>query len=244
MIVLFTDYGIHDPYVGQLKARLAIEAPTQLVVDLLHAAPDFNAHAGAHLLAAFASTFPPGSVFVAVVDPGVGTARQGVVVMADGRWFVAPDNGLTSVLVARHADSKVWRIDWLPETVSSTFHGRDVFAVIAAEIARGEFPTSKLSERESLAVVFDAGDLARVIYIDHFGNAFTGIRAQGLPVTSRAIVNHHEFSHAATFGLCDKGKGFWFSNSIGLLELAVNRGHAASQFGLVLGSAVQVLRPH
>jgi hypothetical protein len=244
MIVLFTDYGIHDPYVGQLKVRLALEAPTQLVVDLLHAAPDFNAHAGAHLLAAFAPTFPSGSVFVAVVDPGVGTARSGVVVMAGGRWFVAPDNGLTSVLAARHADSKVWRIDWLPDTVSSTFHGRDVFAVIAAEIARGEFPASKLAERESLEVAFDAGDLTRVIYIDHFGNAFTGIRAQGLPVTSRVIANHSEFIHAETFGLCAKGTGFWFSNSVGLLELAVNRGHAASQFGLVVGTQVHVQKPH
>lgn len=244
MIVLFTDYGIHDPYVGQLKARLAIEAPAQLVVDLLHAAPDFNAHAGAHLLAAFAPTFPPGSVFLAVVDPGVGTTRQGVVVMAGGHWFVAPDNGLTSVLVARHADSKVWRIDWLPATVSTTFHGRDVFAVIAAEIARGEFPASKLAECETLGVAFDAGDLARVIYIDHFGNAFTGIRAQAVPVTSRVAANHSEFIHAETFALCDKGKGFWFSNSVGLLELAVNRGHAASHFGLGIGTPVHVQKPH
>lgn len=148
------------------------------------------------------------------------------------------------MLVARHADSKVWRIDWLPATVSTTFHGRDVFAVIAAEIARGEFPASKLAECETLGVAFDAGDLARVIYIDHFGNAFTGIRAQAVPVTSRVAANHSEFIHAETFALCDKGKGFWFSNSVGLLELAVNRGHAASHFGLGIGTPVHVQKPH
>ena len=137
MIVLFTDFGTRDPYVGQVKARLAEDAPGQLVVDLLHEAPDFNAHAGAHLLAAFSPGFPPGCTFLAVVDPGVGTPRQAVVVLAGGRWFVGPDNGLLSVVAARHTDTKLWRITWRPEGGSCTFHGRDLFAQIAAEIARG-----------------------------------------------------------------------------------------------------------
>jgi S-adenosyl-L-methionine hydrolase (adenosine-forming) len=98
VIVLFTDFGVRDPYVGQVKARLAEHAPAQQVVDLLHEVPDFNPHAGAHLLAAFASGFPPGSVFLAVVDPGVGTPRDAVVMMAGGRWFVGPDNGLLSIV--------------------------------------------------------------------------------------------------------------------------------------------------
>lgn len=244
MIVLFTDYGIHDPYVGQLKARLAVAAPGQVVVDLLHTAPDFNPHAGAYLLAAFAPTFPAGSVFLAVVDPGVGTARHGVVVAAGGHWFVAPDNGLVSIVAARNADSKIWRIDWWPDDLSATFHGRDLFAMIAADIAQGAFPAEKLSACVTLEVTFDAGDLARVIYIDHFGNAFTGIRAHSLPEQSRVRVNGFEFAHAATFGIRDKGKGFWFKNSVGLLELAVNRGHAASEYKLTVGTTVQVLRPH
>ena len=140
MIVLFTDFGMSDPYVGQIKARMAEFAPAQIVVDLLHEVPVYNAHAGAHLLAAFVSGFQPGSVFLAVVDPGVGTLRQGVVMMAGGRWFVGPDNGLLSLVAARNIDTRLWRITWQHEDLSSTFHGRDVFAVIAAEIARGEFP--------------------------------------------------------------------------------------------------------
>src|SRR3569833_3319181 len=140
VIVLFSDFGTLDPYVGQVKARLAEHAPTQQVGDLLHEAPDFNPHAGAHLLAAFATVFPPGSTFLAVVDPGVGTPRRTAVVLAGGRWFVGPDNGLLSVIAARHADARLWRIIWEPEDVSPTFHGRDLFAPIAAEIARGDFP--------------------------------------------------------------------------------------------------------
>ena len=136
MIVLFTDFGVRDPYVGQVKARLAEFAPAQQVVDLLHEVPDFNPHAGAHLLAAFAPGFPPGSVFLAVVDPGVGTPRDAVVVLAGGRWFVGPDNGLLSIVAARNSDTRLWRITWQPEALSNTFHGRDLFALIAADIAR------------------------------------------------------------------------------------------------------------
>lgn len=243
MIVLFSDFGAHDPYAGQLKARLAAEAPGQLVVDLLHQVPDFNAHAGAHLLAAFAAGFPPGSVFLAVVDPGVGTARAGAVVTAGGHWYVGPDNGLLSVIAGRDVQAKIWRIDWQPNRLSSTFHGRDLFAVIAAEIARGEFPAHKLSAIDQLQVEFDTGDLARVIYIDHYGNVFTGIRAAGVPPSSQVRVRGMELGHGETFGRLGRGQGFWFSNSVGLLELAVNRGSAAADFGLQVGDVVTVLKP-
>lgn len=244
MIVLFTDFGIHDPYVGQVKARLAEHAPGQQVLDLLHQAPDYNAHAGAHLIAAFAPTFPPGSVFMCVVDPGVGTERDGVVVMTGGRWFVGPDNGLLSIVAARNSDTKVWRITWKPQLASATFHGRDIFAVIAALIAKGEFPADKLQEEAGLLVGFDAGDLPRLIYIDHYGNAWTGMRGTALPKSTRIVTRDGEFRHAETFGLVGKGEGFWFVNSVGLLELAINRGNAAEKLGLKVGDTVQVYKPN
>ncbi|HEY9146663.1 MAG TPA: SAM-dependent chlorinase/fluorinase [Thiobacillus sp.] len=240
MIVLFTDFGARDPYVGQVKARLAEHAPGQQVVDLLHEVPDFNPHAGAHLLAAFAPGFPPGSVFLAVVDPGVGTPRDAVVVLAGGRWFVGPDNGLLSVVAARHADTRLWRITWQPEALSATFHGRDLFALIAADIARGEFPADKLVQTDTLHVEFDAGDLPRVIYIDHYGNVWTGVR--GAPKDARVSAADELFKHSESFGFVGKGEGFWFVNSVGLLELAVNRGSAAEAFGLAVGDPVQVQR--
>jgi len=210
------------------------------VVDLLHEVPDFNAHAGAHLLAAFSSGFQPGCVFLAVVDPGVGTPRDGVVVMSGGRWYVGPDNGLMSVVAARNTDTLVWRIMWQPEDLSPTFHGRDVFAVIAAEIARGEFPESKLSKVKKCQVEFDAEDLPRVIYIDHFGNAWAGVR--NVPKDARVMAAGELFKHSESFGFVGKGEGFWFNNSVGLLELAVNRGSAATNFKLKVGDPVQVQR--
>jgi len=240
VIVLFTDFGVRDPYVGQMKARLAEHAPAQLVVDLLHEVPDFNPHAGAHLLAAFAPGFQPGSVFLAVVDPGVGTPRDAVVVLAGGRWFVGPDNGLLSVIAARNADARLWRMTWQPDGLSATFHGRDLFAPIVADIARGEFPNDKLSPIDKLNVEFDAGDLARVIYIDHYGNAWTGVR--GVPQDARVSAAGELFKHSESFGFVGKGEGFWFNNSVGLLELAVNRGSAATDFGLKVGDPVQVWR--
>ncbi len=244
MIVLFTDFGMRDPYVGQVKARIHEVAPTQQVIDLLHEVPDFNAHAGAQLIAAFAPNFPPGTVFVCVVDPGVGTERDGVVVTAGGRWFVGPDNGLLSIAAARNQDSKVWRINWNPETASATFHGRDIFAVIAALIAKGEFPQDKLEEKDELHVAFDAGDLMRVIYIDHYGNAWTGQRASGIPQGTRIVVAGAEFCHADTFGAVEKGEGFWFGNSVGLVELAINRGSAADKLGLKVGDTIQLCKPN
>ncbi|MDT3706765.1 MAG: SAM-dependent chlorinase/fluorinase [Thiobacillus sp.] len=240
MIVLFTDFGMHDPYVGQVKARLAEYAPSQLVIDLLHEVPDFNPHAGAHLLAAFATVFQPGSVFLAVVDPGVGTARSAVVVMAGGRWFVGPDNGLLSIVAARHADTRLWRITWQPETMSATFHGRDVFARVAADIARGEFPAYSVDPIDKLEVEFDSGDLPRVIYIDHYGNAWTGLR--GVARDAHVSAAGRRFKHSDSFGFVGKGEGFWFVNSVGLLELAVNRGSAAAVYGLKVGDPVQVQR--
>lgn len=244
MIVLFTDFGIQDPYVGQVKARLLELAPAQPVVDLLHEAPAYNAHASAHLLAAFAPTFPPGTVFLAVVDPGVGTLRDAVVVLSGGQWYVGPDNGLMSVVTARNRDTKLWHIVWQPDVLSASFHGRDLFAVVAAEIARGAFPTDKLKEVAKLNVEFDANDMARVIYLDHFGNAWTGVRGAQIPNNVRVNVKGENFKHSESFGFVGRGEGFWFVNSVGLVELAVNRGNAAQNLGLAVGDLVQIQHPN
>lgn len=244
MIVLFTDFGTQDPYVGQVKARLLELAPAQPMVDLLHEAPAYNAHASSHLLAAFAPTFPHGTVFLAVVDPGVGTLRDAVVVLSGGQWYVGPDNGLLSVVAARNHDTKLWRIVWQPEILSATFHGRDMFAVVAAEIARGDFPVDKLNVLAKLNVEFDAGDLARVIYLDHFGNAWSGVRGAQVPKNARVKARAESFKHSESFGFVSRGEGFWFVNSVGLVELAVNRGNAAQNFGLQVGDPVQIQLPN
>lgn len=243
MLVLFTDFGWADPYVGQMKAKLVASAPGVPVVDLLHDVAAFNSHAGAHLLAALAPEFPQGSVFVCVVDPGVGTPRDAVVLTAGGRWYVGPDNGLMSVVAQRSNDARWWRIVWRPERLSASFHGRDLFAPVAAALAQDACRPEWLAPVDAPQAVFDAGDLPRIVHVDHYGNALTGIRATNLPLTTRVRAAGREFAHASTYGLADKGAAFWTVNSVGLLELAVNRGSAARDHGLEVGARVELVAP-
>lgn len=240
MIVLFTDFGGDGLYVGQVKAVLARAAPALTVIDLLHHAPRFDITASAHLLAALYRQFAPGSVFFAVVDPGVGGARDAVAVMADGYYFVGPDNGLLAVVAARAETMRVWRIAWRPEKLSNSFHGRDLFAPVAAWIAAGQFPADKLEQIDSLAVQASGEDLARIIYIDHYGNCLTGLRAASFPDASSLSVPSETVCRARTFSEVGPGVAFWYENSLGLVEIAVNRGSAAQCLGLHIGDEVLV----
>lgn len=240
MILLFTDFGAADLYVGQVKAALWAHGGAAVVIDLLHSAPDYGVVPSAHLLAALAQGFPAGSVCLGVVDPGVGSNREGVVVRADGNWYVGPDNGLFSVLAARAASVEVWRIVWRPERLSNSFHGRDLFAPIAARLERGDFPSAQLAGMGAVGVQLDAGDLAEVIYVDHYGNAMSGLRAGDVPRTARLIAAGVEVAYAPVFAAAPQGMPLWYENSLGLVEIAVNRGNAARQVGLDVGATLRV----
>lgn len=235
MIALFTDFGLHGPYVGQVRAVLARHARGIPAIDLMHDAPAFDARAAGHLLVALAADFPAGTVFVAVVDPGVGTERRPVVVEAGGQWFVGPANGLFDVVSARAGTSRWWRITRAPEGRSTTFHGRDLFAPVAAALARGEpVPGQEMEPPQAT----DAGDdLAEVIYVDGFGNAMTGLRAPARPGL-RLRVGDRGLPGGRTFADAPAGEGLWLVNSIGLVEIAVNRGSAAAQLHLRPGTPV------
>jgi S-adenosylmethionine hydrolase len=237
-LLLFTDFGANDLYVGQVEAVLDRLAPGVRVIDLLNAAPAFNVRAAAHLLAALALDQPAGQVVLGVVDPGVGSERGAVVVRADDRWYVGPDNGLFSVIASRAGAVSVWRIAARPAGASASFHGRDVFAPVAAAVATGRFPNADVAPLAELAVRFGGGDLAEVIYLDHFGNAFTGIRARELPPTRRLVAAGREIAYARVFAEAPPGAPFWYRNSSGLVEIAVNRGHAARALGLEVGTPV------
>ena len=114
------------------------------IIDLFADAPAYDPQASAYLLAAYIGEFAPGTVFLCVVDPGVGSDRAPCVVHADGKWFVGPDNGLFELVVRRARDQvRCWRIDWVPSRLSATFHGRDLFAPVAAQLARGEIPAGE-----------------------------------------------------------------------------------------------------
>ena len=237
-IILFSDFGADDLYVGQVEAMLDRHAPGVRVIGLLHEAPRFAVRASAHLLAALAPGLPRGHVFLGVVDPDVGTDRGAVVLRADGRWYVGPDNGLLSVIAARAPSRSVWRITAHPPGVSPSFHGRDIFAPMAAAIATDDFPNENATPAAALAVDFGGDDLAEVIYVDHYGNCFTGIRARGLPETGRLVVGGRELPHARVFAEASPGTAFWYENSSGLVEIAVNRGSASRELGLAVGMPV------
>lgn len=242
-IVLFTDFCAADIYVGQVKSVLNDWAPSVPVIDLLHDAPNFNPRAAAHLLAALAPRQPAGSVFLAVVDPGVGSSRQPLAIEADGRWYVGPDNGLLSVAAARAGLAACHRIAWQPERLSHSFHGRDLFAPVAAGLASGKPPAAWLEPLAGPSVDLGPGELGEVIYVDHYGNAMTGLRGASVTRDSCLQTGAEIISHARVFSDVAVGMAFWHENSVGLVEIAVNCGNAARQFNLRPGSRVSVLTP-
>lgn len=235
MIVLFTDFGAADLYVGQVKSVLHQHAPNAQVVDLLHEAPAFNVKAGAHLLAALAGRIPEGSVTLAVVDPGVGGARQPVAVLADDRWFVGPDNGLVSVVAARAKKAETFAIAWKPESLGASFHGRDLFAPVAGMLARGDRRAAKLEKTAKLEQNFGGDDLAEVIYVDHYGNLVTGLRAGKVPRERNLVINGRNVPYAQVFSEVPQGQVFWYENSIGLVEIAANAASAQQVLGFSPG---------
>lgn len=243
MIHIFTDYGLNGPYVGQLHAVVARVAPGTPAIDLMHDAPARDPFRSAYLLAALATEMRPDSVCLAVVDPGVGGDRPPVIVSVDGKRFVGPGNGLFEILQRRSSRAKAWTIDWRPEKLSASFHGRDLFAPVAAMLARDEWPScSPLAEawREDpdRPGANWPDDLAEAIYIDGFGNVMTGLRAAGLSERARVEAAGKLFSRVRTFGDVAESQGFWYENSLGLVEIAVNAGSAARQYGIEAGTPV------
>ena len=238
-IVLFTDFGAGDLYVGQVKEVLQRLAPGIAVIDLLHDAPAFNVRASAHLLAAMVACFGEDSVFLSVVDPGVGGARSAVVVQADERWYVGPDNGLLSVIGARAAKGDCWRIVWQPEKRSATFHGRDLFAPVAATLAvQGGLPKGWFEHAGALEIEFGGDDLPEIIYVDHYGNAHTGFRASGIPREARLALGEQRLPFARVYSEAAESAAFWYENSQGLVEIAIRCGSAAQLLGLKIGDGV------
>ena len=190
MIVLYTDFGTAGPYTGQVKAVLGRLAPAVDVIDLFADAPAHDVKASAYLLPAFVNEFPAGTIFLCVVDPGVGGPRVPGVLWADGRWYVGPVNGLFELIVRRAVEKpRWWEITWRPERLSATFHGRDLFAPVVARLALGHPPAGIERPVDDIRQPDWPDDLSQVIYIDGFGNAMTGLRASGVSAKARIVVN-------------------------------------------------------
>ena len=157
-----------------------------------------------------------GTVFLCVVDPGVGGTRPSVIVEADGRWYVGPGNGLFELIQRRAAETFSWDIDWKPERLSASFHGRDLFAPAAAMLARGEPPPGRPRLDEADRRRDWPEDLAEIVYIDHFGNAMTGLRAAKLSAGARLAAADRVLEGATTFSNRPPGTAFGTKTRTGL----------------------------
>lgn len=243
VIVLFTDFGLAGPYVGQMKAVLWGLAPGQPIIDLVADAPVHAPKASSYLLSAYAGkVFPEGTIFLCVIDPGVGGERPPMAAKIDGRWFVGPGNGLFEILMRRAEACESYVLRPPEGAVSSSFHGRDIFAPVAGRLAAGLSPEAAgLVPAPVPRFPGWSDDLAEIIYVDHFGNLMTGVRAAGIPSNGALRLTGCRLTRARTFSDMPKGAAFWYENANGLAEIAVNCGRAESLFSCGVGQPVEIL---
>ncbi|MEX2450517.1 MAG: SAM-dependent chlorinase/fluorinase [Rhodospirillales bacterium] len=241
MIVLFCDFGL--PYTAQMRAAIRRAGADDEVIELLTDAPPQGVMPAAYLLPALAADFAAETIFVCVVDPGVGGERGALIAQVGDRWFIGPDNGLFEILLRGNPQTaRCWDIAWRPERLSSTFHGRDLFAPVAARLAQGEKPPDRIRPGPDFDGSAWPDDLAEVIYIDGFGNAVTGIRMASVNRDAVFSVNGRSLCFAGTYSAVKPGQPFWYENAIGLVEIAVNGGNAAFDLDLSVGASLRVAR--
>ncbi|OHX03642.1 S-adenosyl-l-methionine hydroxide adenosyltransferase family protein [Micromonospora sp. WMMB235] len=254
-VSLTTDYGLSDGFVAACHGVLARLAPAVRVIDVTHLIPAADVRRGAAVLAQTVPYLPWG-VHVAVVDPGVGTTRRGIALAAPGGLLVGPDNGLlvpaAEALGGVTEAVELTNPDWLGPVVSRTFHGRDVFAPVAARLALGAPPAEAgpavdpgtLVRLPEPVVRAEPGGLsAEVLTVDHFGNvqlAAPGTLLDGLP--SRVLVNGHEAVHGRTFGDAEPGALVVYVDSAAQVAIAVNTGRAADTLQTTPGALVTITR--
>ena len=254
IVTLTSDFGLAGHYVAAMKGRILALCPDARLVDLSHGIAAFAVLEASFLLAEASKSFPPGTVHLAVVDPGVGSSRKAMIVRAGDHWFVGPDNGLFTPFLTPTAE--IWEIrpqDGPPP--STTFHGRDIFAPAAARLAAGT-PVADLGRPMAQPVRMHqprprrdgSGVVGQVLHADSFGNLITNIRAEDLAglsepyqVTagparvSRFVRSYHEGSIGESVALI---------GSSGHLEVAVARGNGALQLGIGPGERVRVEGAH
>jgi S-adenosyl-L-methionine hydrolase (adenosine-forming) len=259
IITLTTDFGTRDAYVAEMKGViLDIAAAATHAVDLVDVTHEVAAHdvtEGALALEAAAPFFPTGSIHLAVVDPGVGTARRGLVVQTERATFVGPDNGLFTPFVEPAAGWRAYELtatEYRLRSVSRTFHGRDVFAPAAAHLAAG-VPPDRFGARvlDPVRLSWPTVRAVRgavagaVLHIDRFGNLITSIRAEALPELTRDMrirVGGRPLSLVGTYGDLEPGQAGALLGSSGRLEVAVREGNAAAHFKARRGTPVVVSR--
>jgi S-adenosylmethionine hydrolase len=264
VIALLSDLGNKDFYVGALKGTIYSIYPDAVIVDITHQVSPYNIKEGALTLYLAEREFPAGTIFVAAVDPGVGTSRRPIVVLSlDGKYFVGPDNGIFNFIYREVGVQRVYQIknpEWMRQArVSKTFHGRDFFGPVAAHLAAG-WPLEEVGPEMkdymllSLTPVVKKGNRIKseVTAIDRYGNVRLNVSEK---LFSRLAVNPGEevvvrlknktvkVKWVSTYGKVPVGASLLLISSTGFLELAVNRGSAARKYGLETGARVTIEKP-
>ena len=270
-ITLTTDFGYCDAYVASMKGIILGINPNATIVDVCHSIEPQNVAQGAFLLSTVCAHFPRGTIHTIVVDPGVGTMRSAIVLQTGEACFVAPDNGLLSYVIHQHASPEMSLVEAGPtelppgvlaveitnprfwrHPVSATFHGRDIFAPVAAHLSLG-VPPAELGETISSVNVLpiprpyvnEGGELVgHVLHIDFFGNVITDISEEDLtPGGFRVVVaNQLVGSLDSTYADVEAGQALALIGSSGHLEISVRNGSAAGMLGVRMGDTVKIVR--
>jgi S-adenosylmethionine hydrolase len=257
IISLTTDFGLKDPYAAEMKAAILGICPNAAIVDITHEIEKFSIRMGAYVLASAVQCFPKGTIHVAVVDPGVGTRRRPMLIQTRRGFFIGPDNGLLILAAENQGITGIHEITnprlMLPR-VSSTFHGRDVFAPAAAHLANGVQPTEFGPEiRDAAKPEFTKVTLGKdvlvgeVLHVDNFGNIITNIGEKEIAcIRMKDVVNVELSNQKLKLKLC-KAYGevkpqepLALIGSHNYLEIALNQGNAATQFKTKLGDKIKL----
>jgi S-adenosyl-L-methionine hydrolase (adenosine-forming) len=258
IITLTTDFGLIDHYVGTVKGVILSHCRNAQIIDITHEIPPFAIYTGAYTIEQAAPYFPEGTVHVVVVDPGVGTVRKPIIVAARGQYFVAPDNGVLSLITGASNDFKAFEIarpDLLHSDMSTTFHGRDLFAPTAAALASGRLrPEDVGPELDGIAQVTEMWPKqirpdwwhGKILSVDRFGNVITNFKAATIPNIKRQAFRLEIGSHQMisryhnTFGDAPVGQFFVYAGSSGYLEVGLNQDNAARQLGVSIGQSISL----
>lgn len=249
-VVLLTDFGNRDPYVGIMKGVVLGRNPNARIIDLCHEVPPQDVRAAAFYLLTSASHFPKGSIFVTVVDPGVGSERRILWARTDSHQFLFPDNGVLSWLERKRPLKEIREVSnkklWL-ESPSSTFHGRDIFAPVAGSLSRGVSAAKlgpKVGAHEKMPfplVSFKAGTVrGEILAIDRFGNAISNIRPEHLKAGTEIRFKRRSVGAVrAHYAQGREGAPLALSGSSGFVELSVRNGDFARKFGARAGDIIE-----
>ncbi len=255
LITLTTDFGHTDPFVGIMKGVIYGINPQASIADLSHGIPAQNIMAAALVLRQGAQYFPRGTIHVAVVDPGVGSARRPLLVEIEESYFIGPDNGVLSLAMEAKRPTRIVHLSnpaYRLQPTSATFHGRDIFAPTAAYLSRGVAPEAFGETIDDFAKLIWPPVLksertisGEIVYIDGFGNLFTNIGTDDLEELPRhklriKLRDLSIIGLAANYAAVERDKYVALINSSRLLEIAIYKGSAQKRSGAIIGDKVQV----